>query len=298
MPDNATRSGYVAIVGKPNVGKSTLLNHILGKKVSITSRKPQTTRQRVLGIKTMGESQLVYVDTPGLHQGQRKALNRYMNRVAQATLTEVDVILFMVKALSWDAVDEWVIKQCEKAQCPIILAINQCDTVKSKEQLLPFMTKIADLYNFKEIVPISAKNGMQVETLETLLLDSMPEGGLLFPPDQFTTRTDQFVASEFIREKLMRQLGNEIPYSLAVTLDLMEEEESIVRISAVIWIERESQKMIVIGSKGAKLKKVGTAAREDLERYFDKKVYVQLWVKVKSGWSDDASAMAHLGLND
>ena len=298
MSNDMKKAGFVAIIGRPNVGKSTLLNHILGKKLCITSRKPQTTRQRMLGIKTLNDAQVVYVDTPGLHGGQRKALNRYMNRVALAALHEVDVVVFMVQAIDWTKQDAVVLSYLESLTIPVVLVINKVDTVKDKRQLLPFIEGISSQRAFDRIIPLSAKQGAHIDEFEQAMVALMPEGGLLYPPDQFTDRSDRFVVAEFVREKLTRQLGDELPYSLTTLVEMMEESDDIVRIACLIWVDKESQKRMVIGHKGARLKQVGIAAREDLERYFDKKVFLQLWVKIKDGWTDDASALSRLGYDD
>ena len=291
-----THSGYVAIIGKPNVGKSTLMNYFLGKKISITSRKPQTTRHRILGIKTTDESQIVFVDTPGLHLEQKHEMNRVMNRAARNVLGEVDVVLFLIEAMRWDSEDFAVLRQLKALSLPVILVINKIDEIKQKGDLLPFMENLAKQMDFKTIVPISAKTGLQVDDLEKIITELLPHEGNLFPPEQFTDRTDRFIASEFVREKLMRLLGDEIPYELTVGVEAMEEEEGIVKISVIIWVARETQKSIVIGKNGEVLKQVGTQARKDLEDYFGKKVLLKSWVKVKNGWSDDARALSEFGI--
>lgn len=289
------RSGYVAMIGKPNVGKSTLMNALLGKKLVITSSKPQTTRHRILGIKTQDQSQIVYIDTPGLHQDQNKLMNKVMNRAARSVLEEVDVILFLIDALKWDEADAAVLKQLKSLKAPIILVINKIDRVKDKTLLLPFLEKMSAMHAFTNIMPISAKNGDQVDVLENEIKQLLPAEGPFFPPEQFTDRSNQFVATEFIREKLMRCLGDELPYETAVSIEAFEEADEMVKIAALIWVNRESQKPIVIGKGGSVLKQVGTQARIDLEKYFDKKVVLKLWVKVKSGWSDDLQSLQNFG---
>ncbi|EKD77553.1 MAG: hypothetical protein ACD_42C00297G0003 [uncultured bacterium] len=291
-------SGYVAIIGKPNVGKSTLMNTILGKKISITSRKPQTTRHRISGIKTTESSQMIFVDTPGLHQEQKKEINRVMNRVARTVLGEVDVILFLIEAMRWDNDDASVLRQLKSTKLPVILVINKIDEIKNKMELLPFIENLSKQFEFKKIVPVSAKTGLQVDELEKTITPFLPHKGDLFPPEQFTDRSDRFIAAEFVREKLMRSLGEEIPYALTVTVEAMEEEDDMVKIAVVIWVARESQKSIVIGKNGSVLKKVGTLAREALELYFDKKVFLKSWVKVKENWSDDQRALGEFGVNE
>ena len=293
--DNCQRSGVVAIIGRPNVGKSTLQNQVLGKKLSITSRKPQTTRQRIIGIKTEGDSQVVYVDTPGLHQGEKKALNRYMNRVARSTLQEVDVVVFIVQALQWTSQDEAILSYLADVTVPVVLVVNKIDLVKNKAELLPYVEMVSSKFPFQQIIPISAKQALQVDVFESQIDELLPSGPMMYPADQVTDRSDRFIVTEFVREKLTRQLGEELPYSLAVTVDVMEEEASILRVACVIWVEKSSQKQIVIGHKGARIKQVGITAREDLERYFDKQVFLQLWVKIKTGWSDDSQSLTDFG---
>ncbi len=295
---NNTRSGYVAIVGQPNVGKSTLMNYCLGKKLSITSRKPQTTRHRILGVKTIDDVQIMYMDTPGLHLSAKKAMNKIMNRVARAALHDVNVVVFMVEALHWDEQDEWILKLLQDITLPVVLVINKIDKIKDRRMLLPFIEKISDQYSFAKVIPLSAKQGDQVEEFEQEIISLLPEDVHYYSPEHFTDRSDRFVAAEFVREKLMRLLGQEIPYAVTVMIDAFEEDDKIIRVSAIIYVEKDSQKSIVIGEKGAKLKAVGTAAREDMEMFFDKKIFVKLWVKVKGGWSDDERALRSLGYND
>lgn len=290
--------GYVALIGRPNVGKSTLLNCFLGKKLSITSKKPQTTRHRIMGIKTWDDIQLVFLDTPGLHLGEKSALNRYMNRAALKTLSEVDVVLFLVSGTTWTDEDRWVLKKIKEAQLDTILVINKIDLVKQREELLPFIEARQAEYAYKAIVPISALKGDQLETLQSCIIDNLQEDMHYYQPEQFTDRSDRFVASEIVREKLMRFLGQELPYNLTVSIEAFEESKKIIKISAIIWVEKDGQKAIVIGKDGAMLKKISTQARMDMEAYFDNKVYLQTWVKVKSNWSDDERALNQLGYTD
>ena len=295
MSQQIEKAGYVALVGKPNVGKSTLLNQILGKKISITSNKPQTTRQRLIGIKTLGQSQLVFMDTPGIHVSAERELNRYMNRVAIAALHEVDVILWLVSAGEFDGDDQKVLGLLKKVNVPVVLAINKVDLIKDKLKLLPVIASRSEHYDFEDVVPISAKKNAQLDQLQQVLVGYLPPSEHFYPPEQFSLQADRFVATEFIREKCMRKLGQELPYLLTVTIDIMEDEDDLLMIAAVIWVDRESHKPIVIGHKGSKIKSVGIEAREDLERYFNKKVCVKLWVKVKSGWSDSKDMMNRMG---
>ena len=297
MNKNVIRCGYVAIIGRPNVGKSLLLNKILGYKLSITSRKPQTTRYQILGIKTFKDIQVIYIDTPGLHSGTSRMINRYMNRIARGALQDVNLIIFIIEP-HWDERDTWVLKQLQDIEVPIFLVINKIDQVKDRSELLPLIEKVSSLYLFKEIIPISAKTDDQVGVLEQKINNQMPESFFHFPPEQVTDRSDQFLAAEIIREKLMRLLGQEIPYSLAVTIVMFQREKKILLISAVIWVERKGQKGIVIGKDGERLKKIGTTARIDMERLFNQKVFLQLWTKVKSGWSDSERFLKELGFEE
>lgn len=293
-----SRCGYVAIIGRPNVGKSTLLNHLLGKKISITSRKPQTTRHRILGIKTEGETQAVYVDTPGLHLEAKKALNRYMNRAANSVIHDVDVIIFMIEALKWQEEDEWILKKLQHIKLPVILVINKIDKIPEKENLLPFLERVSEKFKFTEIVPLSALKSEQVNRLDQLVNSLLPENPHFFPDDQMTDMSSRFITAEIIREKLMRSLGQELPYALTVQIEQFEQQEKLIRISAIIWVEKLTQKAIVIGKEGAVLKKIGTYAREELEMILGKKIFLQLWVKVKESWSDNDRALRSLGYHD
>ncbi len=298
MSENEYSSGYIAIVGRPNVGKSTLMNHILGQKISITSHKPQTTRHRILGIKTTEALQAVYVDTPGLHLNAKKAVNRYMNRAAATSLDDVDLILFVVEAGRWTDEDEHVLKHLKQARAPVLAVVNKIDRVADKEQLLPFMAQLSERMNFAAVVPLSALKRKNIDALERQVAALLPAGPPLFPPDQITDRTERFLAAELVREKLMRILGKELPYALTVEIERFVEEEGRLEIHALIWVERQSQKGIVIGKGGHVLKEIGRQARLDMARLFDQSVHLQLWVKVKEGWSDDDRALASLGYRD
>lgn len=293
-----TRCGYVAIVGRPNVGKSTLLNRILGQKISITSKKPQTTRHQILGIKTEDDAQVVYVDTPGLHLKEHKAINRYMNRAASDSLKHVDVIVFIVDRTKWTDEDDFVLEKIQGAKAPVILAINKVDQAKEKGALLPHMQVLAEKYQFNEIVPVSAKHGHNVAELEVLIDKFLPKSIHYFPEDQITDRSQRFLAAELVREKIMRQLGEELPYSVTVEIEEFKHVKRILHISALILVERSGQKKIVIGENGEQIKIIGRDARKEMERLFDNKVMLNLWVKVKSGWSDDERALKSLGYHD
>jgi len=290
--------GYVALIGRPNVGKSTLMNHMLGQKISITSRKPQTTRHRILGINTTEAGQIVYMDTPGMHQVEKKALNKYLNKTADTTLLGVDVVVWLIDGLSWHEYDHVIFKKLESAGLPVILAVNKVDKVKDKDTILAFFAEAQKKFPFKEILPISALKGTNLETLEKILLKQLPEGGLIYPEDQITDRPERFLAAEIVREKLTRRLGDELPYSMTVEIERYEEQAKITKIYAVVWVERSSQKNIVIGKQGEMLKNVGMDARVDIEKLIEKKVYLQIWVKVKKGWANNERALQSLGFLD
>lgn len=289
------RCGYVAIVGRPNVGKSTLLNHILGQKLSITSRKPQTTRHRILGIVTKQNSQTVYVDTPGIHGEEHKAINRYMNRAAVSALKDVDLVLFVVDGLKWSPDDDLVIEKIKASKLPVMLIINKVDEIADKEALLPRIQELTALHGFIEVVPVSALRGHNVSRLQELVAEQLPVSPPFFPEDQITDRSSRFLAAEIVREKIMRQLGDEVPYELTVEIEEFKQEGRLQRISAAILVEREGQKAIVIGTGGQRLKRIGTEARLDMEKLFNRKIMLSLWVKVKGGWSDDERALKSLG---
>jgi GTPase len=292
------RCGYVAIVGRPNVGKSTLLNHILGMKLSITSRKPQTTRHQILGVKTQDNVQVIYVDTPGIHQRRGTAINKYMNRAATSVLNDVDLILFVVQANNWSEEDQAVAERLRTVDCPVLLVVNKMDMLASKKQLLPLIEKLSSAYDFAEVIPVSALSGINVDILEQRIAELLPENTHFYPDDQVTDRSMRFLASEIIREKLIRELGQELPYTSTVDIDKYDEDDDIVRIHATIYVESEGQKAIIIGKKGARLKSIGTRAREDISKMVEMKVYLNLWVKVREGWSNDERALRGLGYSD
>lgn len=295
---DVSRCGYVAIVGRPNVGKSTLLNHILEQKISITSRKPQTTRHNVLGIKTEGAVQAIYVDTPGLHLQHAKAINRYMNKAATTALRDVDVVVFLVDRLAWTDEDDMVVKRLQNLDCPIILAINKVDQLEDKGVLLPHLEQLSEKLKVDEIVPISALRGINLDALQEQVEKRLPEGMHFFPEDQITDRSSRFLAAEIIREKITRQLGDELPYQMTVEIEEFSHDGTIIHIGALILVERDGQKRILIGDKGAKIKQIGQQARIDMEALFDCKVMLKTWVKVKPGWSDDERALRSLGYDD
>jgi GTPase len=298
MGSERKRCGYVAIVGRPNVGKSTLLNHILGQKISITSRKPQTTRHQVLGIKTEDDHQIIFVDTPGLHRGEEKAINRYMNRAASSAIRDVDLVLFLVDRTAWTDEDQMVLEHVQRAKLPTVLVVNKVDLLEDKNVLLPHLQTLADRGKFDAIVPVSALRERNVDLLEQEILKYLPESAHFYPEEQITDRSQRFLAAEIVREKIMRQLGDELPYSVTVEIEEFSLEGEVAHISALILVERKGQKKIIIGDKGSRLRSIGTDARKDMERLFDCKVMLRLWVKVKSGWSDDERALRSLGYDD
>ncbi|CNI11177.1 GTP-binding protein Era [Yersinia massiliensis] len=294
-----TYCGFIAIVGRPNVGKSTLLNELLGQKVSITSRKPQTTRHRIMGIHTEGPYQAIYVDTPGLHIEEKRAINRLMNRAASSSLGDVELVIFVVEGTNWTADDEMVVNKLRSLNCPVLLAINKVDNVTDKSKLLPHIQFLSQQMDFLDVVPISAEKGMNVDTIASIVRKHMPEAEHHFPEDYITDRSQRFMASEIIREKLMRFLGEELPYSVTVEIEqFVSNDRGGYDIHGLILVERDGQKKMVIGNKGSKIKVIGTEARLDMEKMFEAKVHLELWVKVKSGWADDERALRSLGYTD
>ncbi len=298
MNNSEQRCGYVAIVGRPNVGKSTLLNNILGMKLSITSRKPQTTRHQILGVKTNGSIQTVYVDTPGIHQRRGTAINKYMNRAATSVLSDVDAILFVVQVKKWTEEDQAILEKLKLVKCPVVLVLNKTDKLESKKELLPEIQQLAGYHDFTEIIPLSALNGSNVDVLEQKVATLLPANEHFYPDDQVTDRSMRFLASEIIREKLIRELGQELPYTSTVSIDKYDEDEKIIRIHATIYVESAGQKAIIIGKKGSRLKSIGTKAREDISKMAGSKVYLNLWVKVREGWSNDERALRGLGYSE
>ncbi|MCW2255376.1 GTP-binding protein Era [Providencia alcalifaciens] len=299
MSEKQPHCGFVAIVGRPNVGKSTLLNQLLGQKVSITSRKPQTTRHRIMGIDTKDEYQIIYVDTPGLHIEEKRAINRLMNKAASSSIGDVELVIFVVEGTNWTADDEMILNKLKTLRCPVILAINKIDNVIDKTILLPHIGFISQQMNFLDVVPISAEKGTGVDTIAKIVKQHIPEADHHFPDDYITDRSQRFMASEIIREKLMRFLGEELPYSVTVEIEQFKVmENGMYHLNALILVEREGQKKMVIGNKGSKLKTIGTEARLDMEKLFENKVHLELWVKVKAGWADDERALRSLGYTD
>ncbi|CEO38187.1 GTPase Era [Photobacterium kishitanii] len=292
--------GFIAIVGRPNVGKSTLLNRLVGQKLSITSRKPQTTRHRIMGVDTRDGYQAVYIDTPGLHIEEKRVINRLMNRAASSSLTDVELVLFLVDGTMWTADDEMVLNKLIKSELPTVLLINKVDNIKEKHELFPHLQELANKMPFVDVVPISAKKGTNVDAVEKIVREYLPECEYYFPEEYVTDRSQRFMASEIIREKLMRFTGEELPYSVTVEIERFDfnPETNGFDINGLILVERKGQKKMVIGKGGDKIKVIGREARLDMEDLFERKVYLELWVKVKSGWADDERALRSLGYID
>ena len=297
LPD--TRCGFVAIVGRPNVGKSTLMNHILGQKVSITSRRPQTTRHQVMGIHTEEGTQCVFVDTPGIHIMQRdrnKAINRFMNQAATQALRDVDAVVFIVDRTRWMEEDQIVLEKLAHVKAPVILEVNKIDWLKDKTTLAPWLQSLQERRDFAAIIPMSAKNGTNIDLLLENVMKRLPQGEHMFADDQITNKSSRFLASELVREKVMRQLGDELPYQMTVEIEEFKtDQRGTLHISALMMVERQGQKKILIGENGERIKNIGREARLEMERAFDAKVMLNLWVKVKRGWSDDERALKSLG---
>ena len=290
------KCGYVALIGKPNTGKSTLMNALIGEKVSITAHRPQTTRHQILGIKTTESYQCIFVDTPGIHDNNRKAIHRYMNRAATSMLADSDLICVLLEVKHFNQDDEKILKRIESFE-NVAIVLNKIDQV-SKQDCLPVIRKIAECAPDREIVPVSALGKDNLQRLEEVIVSRLPEAVPQFPDDQITDKSMRFIAAEIIREKLFRQLKQELPYSITVSVDHYKEENDLVRISATIWVERKSQKGIVIGKNGSLLKKTGSQAREDIQRFVENKVYLQLWVKIREDWADDEKSLAAFGYSD
>lgn len=291
----AYKSGYVAIVGRPNVGKSTLLNGILGQKISITSRKPQTTRHNILGIHSSETAQMLFLDTPGQHLNTPRAINRYMNRAASTALADVDVIIFVVDRLKWNDEDEMVLKRVLASKKPCVVAVNKTDRLTTNELLLPHIQELSQRLPNGEFIPVSALKKNNLDQLLKQIETFLPEGQAFFDEDQVTDRSMRFMAAEIVREKIMRQLGDEVPYAATVEIERYEYNGKITFVNALVLVEREGQKTILIGEKGSRLKQIGMEARKDIENLCGTKVMLKIWVKVKSGWSDDERALRSLG---
>ena len=298
MTTEQTYCGYVAIIGRPNVGKSTLLNHILGQKLCITSRKPQTTRHTLLGIKTKDNVQVIFVDTPGIHTNQERAINRVMNRSAASVIADVDLVIFVVDRFEWSEADDYVAKYLTNTKVPVVVAVNKVDMIEDKEALLPHLQFLASKVNAVEFIPLSVLRKTNLEELEAKIQSHIPEKVHLYPEDQITDRSERFLAAEIVREKITRQLGAEVPYQVTVEIEQFRVEGKITYIDALILVERDGQKKIIIGTKGERLKKIGEQARADIESLLDCKVMLRTWVKIRSGWSDDERALRSLGYMD
>lgn len=289
-----TKSGYVSIVGKTNAGKSTLLNNFIGQKIAITSRKPQTTRHRFLGIKTINQSQIIFVDTPGFHTGQKRALNLHMNKIAINSMKGVDIVLYVIDGLKWNAEDQVKVESIPGDTIKILI-INKIDKLNDKNILLPFIEELNRQNSFDSIVPISALKNLGVDDLLRLIEENLPEGEHLYPKNQITNISEKFLASEIIREKCINRIGDELPYRISVAIENFNELENITHINSVIYVEKESQKGMLIGQSGSMLKSIGTSSRKELENLLDTKVMLKTWVKVKKGWSDNEALLPSLG---
>lgn len=297
MSDENVKAGFAALVGRPNVGKSTLLNALIGQKLSIVTPRPQTTRHRVLGIYHGEGVQIAFVDTPGLHKGEHRALNRAMNRTAAAALEDADVIVFVIEALKWTSEDEMVLGRFQRAGLPVIAAVNKVDRVQPKDRLLPYILEMSKRFEFAEIVPISAQKADNLTPLVDAIAKRLPESpALLFPVEQLTDKSLSFRIAEMIREKLTLELNQELPYGIAVEIEQMKEEDDQLVVQAAIWVDREGQKPIVIGAKGERLKRVGKSARLELNALLNRRLHLELWVKVREDWADNARALQQLGL--
>ena len=288
------RTGLVAVVGRPNVGKSTLVNALVGAKVSIVSSKPQTTRHRILGVRTEDDAQFIFADTPGFQTQYKNALNQAMNRAVTQALAEVDLVLWLVEAMKFTAADARILPLLPRDK-PVILVVNKVDTVADKTALLPYLQSISGRFGFAEIVPLSAESEKDAQRLPPILKPYLPEGEAWFTEDDITDRSSRFLAAEIVREKVFRLTGDEIPYAVAVTVESFEEEGELFRIGAVIWVERDTHKPIVLGKGGEHIKRIATEARQDMEKLFGRKVFLNLWVKVKGGWADDARLIKQFG---
>jgi GTP-binding protein Era len=297
MNDSEFRSGFVALVGRPNVGKSTLLNALVGQKISIVTPRPQTTRHRLIGLLQLPQAQIAFVDTPGLHLGQRRALNRAMNRTAAAALGDADVVLLLLEALRWTEEDELALTRVRDSGRVAIAVVNKVDRVHPRERLLPYLKDLSARHEFRAIVPISALKGSNLDDLKRVIVEALPPGSAMFPVDQLTDRTPSFRIAETIREKLTLELVEELPYGIAVEVEQIETlPDGRQEVSAVIWVDRAGHKPIVIGADGSRLKRIGRAARLELNRLLGGRFHLTLWVKVREDWADDARALRQLGL--
>lgn len=296
-PDNF-HSGIITLIGRPNVGKSTLLNRLVGEKISIISRRPQTTRHRILGIKTTDTAQMVYVDTPGVHAPEGRALNRYLSRIASGSIEGVDAVVLVASAEGWHEQDEPALALAQRSGVPVVLVLNKVDRLKDRRQVLPLIGACAKRMDFTDIVPMSAQTGDNVDALEETLLKHLPPQPPIYPPEQHTDKSERFLASEMVREQIFGNYGQEVPYATAVEVTRYQRAKGKLNIEAVIWVEKEGQKAILIGVGGERLKRVGIGARRSLEKRYDMKVDLRLWVRVREDWSDDARALQRLGYHE
>lgn len=288
------RTGVIAVIGRPNVGKSTLVNALVGAKVSIVSNKPQTTRHRILGVRTEADAQFIFADTPGFQTQYKSALNTAMNRSVTQALTEVDLVLWLIEAKKFTAADQRILPLLPRDK-PVVLVVNKLDLVADRSSLLPFLQTMAGQFKFAEIVPLSAEKPKDAERLPAILKPYLPEGEPWFAEDDITDRSSRFLAAEIVREKVFRLTGDEIPYAVAVTLEQFVEDGKMFRIGAVVWVDRDAHKPILLGKGGEHIKRIATEARQDMEKLFDRKVFLELWVKVKGGWADDARLIKQFG---
>ena len=295
MTEHDHRCGFVAVAGRPNVGKSTLVNAMVGRKLSITSNRPQTTRHRILGIATSDRSQIAFVDTPGIHRRRLRALNRYMNRVASRALIGVDLVIMVVEASGWIPDDDHILARIGAERGPVVLVLNKIDRIKRREAMLPVLADTARRYDFAATVPVCARTGENLDRLRSVVETRMPPGPPVFPKEQRTDRSEAFLAAEIVREKLIRRLGQELPHRLTVEVERFDEQERRTVINVLVWVERKQHKAIVIGRDGGRLKDAGTAARLDVARMLGRPVHLEIWVKVREGWSDDERALRGLG---
>lgn len=291
-------SGFAALIGRPNVGKSTLLNRLLGQKLAITSHKPQTTRHRIVGVVSDAGGQIVYVDTPGIHQRGGKAMNRYLNRTAHTSLQDVDLVLFVVQAMAWTSEDEQVLSAIRQAEIPTVAVVNKVDLIKPKAQLLPYIEELSARHEFVAVIPVSARSGSNVEQLGQQVREHLPVGEPIFPEDQLTDRPERFFAAELLREQIIRRYHKELPYAVTVEIERFDEEEGRYRIGAVIWVERDSQRGILLGKGGQAMKEAATAARKQMADFFQTRVHLDVWIKVKKSWSSDEASLTQLGYTD
>lgn len=292
------RSGYTVLLGRPNVGKSTLLNKLLGQKLAITSHKPQTTRHRILGIHSSEQGQIVFIDTPGLHERGTKAMNRYLNRTAHTALLDVDLVLFVVQACAWTEEDAGVLTAIKRAGIAAIAVVNKIDLISQKQALLPFIAELSARHDFVEVIPVSAQSGDNIELLLSRVLAGLPAGEAIFPEDQISDRSERFFAAELLREQLIRRYHRELPYAVTVEIERFVEQDGRYEIAAVIWVEREGQRAILLGKNGQAMKEAATAARMAMIDFFQTRVHLDVWVKVKKNWSSEEASLVQLGYTD